>query len=153
LSDLALTLVDGGSGIDLAFTSDGSSLLRDNGLETAVLISLFTDQRVAESELPPGHKSKKGWWGDAFLEKPGDKIGSKIWTFARGKLLPETAAAIQVRARQALEWMIEDGVALTVDVVATLRQEGFIEIVIQIARPDAEDDKFTLFWDGQALKR
>jgi len=150
MSDLALVVTD--NGIDLNLTKE-NSLERDGGLETAVLISLFTDQRVAQSEVPAGLESRRGWWGDEFLETPGDKIGSKIWTFSRGKITTQTAASVQVRAQQALQWMVDDGVAQSVDVVATAETDR-VCIEIAIKRPgETEEDKWAMFWDGQSLKR
>ena len=42
----------------------GADLLSDDGLETAILISLFSDARVRDDELPAGHTWKRGFWGD-----------------------------------------------------------------------------------------
>lgn len=150
MSDLALNLIDP-IGVDLQLGADGT-LVRDDGLETAVIISLFSDQRVAESELPPGVTSRKGWWGDEFLPNPGDQYGSKIWTFARDKSLPQTAGSVQVRAKQALQWMLDDGVASTVEVAAEARGD-IIVFEIKIKQPDGTPSRFVMFWDGQSLRR
>jgi len=151
MTDLALALSDDGTEINLKLTPEGS-LLMEGGLETAVLLSLFTDARVAESELPPGLNSVRGWWGDEFLSNPGDKTGSKLWTFSRDKLNTKTAASIQVRAKQALAWMIDDGTALKVDVTTAVKP-GFIEIIVKITRPSGREDRFAMQWDGQSIKR
>jgi len=151
MGDLALNIVNGC--IDLALTSDGSQLVRDDGLETAVLISLFTDRYLAESELPDGADSQRGWWGDEFLPITGDKIGSKIWAFSRAKINGETASALQVRAKQALNWMIQDGVASKID-VSTQVLATTINIIIKISRPaNGSENLYSLYWDGQSLKR
>ena len=152
MSDLALKLVD--NCINIGLTSDGSQLERDDGLETAVLISLFTDSRLSEAELPDGAISKRGWWGDSFLENEGDKIGSRLWAFLdRSKLDSATAAALQVRAKQSLEWMIEDGVAETVTVESTRDSEG-ITLMVKIKRPNEKAPSvYSVFWDGQSIKR
>lgn len=151
MSDLALKLVD--NCINIGLNSEGSALERDDGLETSVLISLFTDQRVAKSETPDGALSQRGWWGDEFLENTGDKIGSKIWTFLRGKSLNDTASAIRVRAEQSLKWLIDDGVASTVAVVTSIEPDKSIKIEIKIKRPNEENENiYAVYWDGQALK-
>ena len=149
MGDLALNLTD--DGIDLLLKDDSSTLVRDEGLQTAVLISLFTDQRVSEAEVPSGLSSQSGWWGDEFSEIIGDQIGSKIWTFSRGMATTQTAAAIQVRAKQSLDWMIEDGVASQVE-VTTSASKGCINISVKILRPNGDVDRFSVFWDGQEAK-
>jgi len=151
MTDIALGLVDGV--IDI-LTSDSGELVKDNGLETAVLISLFTDQRVSKGQVPSGQISQRGWWADEFLGD-GDAIGSKLWTVTdRGKANQATAVVIQTRAKQALEWMIEDGVAESVDVTAQRVGTFRIDFTVKIKRPGAdEDDIFSLQWDGQELKR
>jgi len=150
MSDIGLLIVN--NCIDLSLSDDGSTLFRDDGLESSILISLFTDQRVSESEVPQGESEQRGWWGDLVSETPGDKTGSKLWTLYRSKLVPGTAQSVQVRAKQALQWMIDDGVASSVDVVTTI-DAGRLLIAVSITKPDNTENKFSMFWDGQNIKR
>ena len=60
----------------------GADLQAEAGLDTAILISLFTDARVREDELPPGHTWRRGWWGDDVEDEP-DITGSKLWLLRR----------------------------------------------------------------------
>jgi phage gp46-like protein len=41
-------------------------LLLTSNIHQAIAISLFTDARVTDEELPEGETSKKGWWADAL---------------------------------------------------------------------------------------
>ena len=52
-------------------------LRHEEGLRSAVLISLFTDRQVGPEELPAGESDRRGWWGDG-LSDDDDKIGSRI---------------------------------------------------------------------------
>lgn len=151
MSDLALKIVD--NCIDIGLNSSGTSMERDDGLESAVLISLFTDRRVSESEIPDGETSHRGWWADEFAEASGDMIGSRLWVYERSKLTTQTAAAIQVRAKQALQWMLDDGVASEIAVTTSLIDKA-IKIEVQIRKPKQNSTNlFSIFWDGQSLKR
>ena len=79
--DLALSF-DNEAGIgDLVIENDDLKI--DEGLETAVLISLYTDARVSDEELPAEEAQKRGWWGDIYPDIPNDQIGSKLWLKAR----------------------------------------------------------------------
>ena len=125
----------------------------DEGLETAILISLFSDQRVTESELPAGHTDKRGYWGDLYPPIQGDKIGSKIWTHERGKASTETLAAIESRIPEALDWLIDDGAAASVSVEGSLDVYKQMFFTIEISRPSGESDRYSLIWDKQELLR
>ena len=149
MSDIGLFLIN--NCIDLKL--ENGDLASDSGLETAVLLSLFSDQRAGETELPPGHLNKRGWWGDLFPETTGDRIGSKLWTISRDKASPETSAIAEVRAKQALQWLIDDGVASSVNISAEFDSDKVLRMNITIIRPDQSEDVFGFFWDGQEVKR
>lgn len=150
-------------GQDLGFFNTGNDtvdlkvemgdLAADNGLETAVLISLFTDRFVPLEELPEGETDRRGWWGDHLSEIEGDRIGSKLWTLDRGKLNLETRNRLKDYAAEALAWMIDEGVASDVVTQATLIRGQRIDLEIEIYRPDGDQIPFKFLWDGQELKR
>ena len=85
----------------IAFACDyavaAGDLAADNGLKTAVLISLFTDRlAAADDEIPDGTEDRRGWWGDMPADgsapsgAPPDPIGSRLWLLARAKQSAET---------------------------------------------------------------
>lgn len=91
----------------------GADLLRGDDLATAVLVSLFTDALAADDdEIPDGSGDRRGWWGDAT-------IGSRLWLLTREKLTLDTAARAEGYGREALQWLINDGVAVRADLKAT----------------------------------
>lgn len=92
-------------------------LTNENGLKTAVLMSLFTDKRVSIEEALPDVNSndRKGWWGDQAAQN-GDIIGSKIWLLRRSKATLENVIKMQSYIKDCLQWMLDDGVAAKIDV-------------------------------------
>lgn len=62
--------------IDAAdFVLSGGVLSIDDGLRTAIIISLFTDARAADDDvLPQLGGDRRGWWGDAEPDVEGDQI-------------------------------------------------------------------------------
>jgi phage gp46-like protein len=129
-------------------------LAGDEGLETAVIISLFSDKRISDEEIPDGITDKRGWWGDMFPDIEGDKIGSKLWLVSRGKINAITLANLENYAKDSLQWMIDDGVASYLEVVAAyLSDKKTAVISISIQRPTGETDKFALNWAKQELLR
>ena len=90
----------------------------DDGLETAVIISLFTDRRARDDdELPdPNNPDKRGWWGDLVSEVEDDQIGSRLWLLERSKTMPDILVKAKEYAEEALQWMILDNVAKKIEV-------------------------------------
>lgn len=85
-------------------------LLADGGLESAVMLSLFTGRRV---------DGQRGWWGDTVAVVPGDEFGSRLWTLSREVDRPTVLrACAEEYASEALAWLVEDQVAERVDVIA-----------------------------------
>lgn len=150
MSDIALKLVSSNC-FDLAI-KDGDFEF-DEGLETAVAVSLFTDKRVTEEELPTLETDKRGWWGDMFSEVDQDQIGSRIWTLKRRKRTTETLRLYEDYAKESLDWMIEDGVANSVAVTASYDDNGFLQGEVVIEQPPGNESRFIVLWDEQKLKR
>lgn len=88
-------------------------------LGTAVIVSLFTWGRARPDDiLPDDTDGRRGWWGDNFAEVEGDKIGSRLWIYARSKLTPETISGIKSAVSDALQWMIDDKIVEKIEVAA-----------------------------------
>ncbi|PIR25601.1 MAG: hypothetical protein COX62_01395 [Deltaproteobacteria bacterium CG_4_10_14_0_2_um_filter_43_8] len=146
MSDIGLSLyINNQVVIDLDVLSSGLKL--EDGLRTAVLISLFTDQRAEENELPFGHDDKRGWWGDMISQVEGDEIGSKLWILERNKQTQPTLNDFEQFARKSLEWMIEDGVASNVEVVARYPEREIICLNINITRPSGDAERYEVLWN------
>ena len=68
----------------------------DAGLQTAVLVSLFTDRVASPDFVPPAGspQDRRGWWGDTYRRRP---IGSRLWQLYRAKKSGSTALPNQVK--------------------------------------------------------
>lgn len=131
---------------------DGNDLLADEGLETAVILSLFTDRRLPDGATPPdGTNDPRGWWGD-IGDPDGVQIGSRLWLLWREKMLPKTVSDAVVYCKEALQWMITDGIARVVNVSAERAGLYQISIGIEIIKPAGDALRFAYLWDGQRAK-
>lgn len=126
----------------------GPALGADDGLETAVVLSLFTDRLAADGEAPTA--DRRGWWGDAYAEVAGDRIGSRLWLLMRAKQTAQVLAQAELYCREALQWLIDDGVASAVDVAAEWTRSGVLGLQIVIKRSTAPvaQFRFETFWKG-----
>ena len=125
-------------------------LKRDSGFETAVLISLFTDKRAEDSDkLPNNQIDRRGWWAD-------NNLGSKLWLIEREKLLNEAKTKAEQYSKEALQWLIEEGIAETVLTEAVLvRGETALTLNIQIIQKSGEPIYFKYYynWEAQIARR
>ncbi|MFT9453960.1 phage GP46 family protein [Komagataeibacter saccharivorans] len=142
-------------------------LALDNSLRSAVLVSLFTD-RVAPTQPssddtavgiqspsgPTGAATadRRGWWGDAFADLP---IGSRLWQLRRAVKVGTRAIPREIEdiCTEALQWLVDDGVAASVDISAwwnpTVRTMA--EFSITITEPGNSTPqvfKFSWAWEG-----
>ncbi|WP_439598001.1 phage GP46 family protein [Falsiroseomonas sp.] len=112
----------------------GGEFLTAQALETAVMISLFTEARAAADDvLPQGETDRRGWWGNALGEDP---IGSRLWLLRRAKCLPETLNLARDAIREALAWLVEDGIASKVEVTTSWISPTRMGAAITIHQPD-----------------
>ncbi|WP_443700650.1 phage GP46 family protein [Pseudomonas sp.] len=95
----------------------------ETSLVRAVVISLFTWRRAANDD-PVDDEERFGWWGDSYPTIADDRIGSRLWLLRRVKLTADTQRDAEFYAREALQWLLDDGKVLEVDVI-TERADSF----------------------------
>ncbi|WP_282412251.1 phage GP46 family protein [Pseudomonas sp. PS01299] len=96
-------------------------MIISNSLEAslirAVTISLYTWRR-AETDDPIDDEERYGWWGDSYPSIADDRIGSRLYLLRRVKLTPQTQRDAEVYAREALQWLLDDGEVIAIDIVS-----------------------------------
>lgn len=132
---------------------ENGDLKFDSGLETAVIVSLFSDARVSDEQLPQGATFKRGWFGSKLSNIDQDNIGSRLWTLEREKVLPEVLRKYEDYCREALKWLIEDGIASSIKVQASFNASKQLLGVISIEEPAGATSRFQFLWDGQKIVR
>lgn len=149
MSDVKLTYDSDIGEYDIAVVN--GDLERDDGLETAVVISLFTDRRAADEEIRPGapgnRSDRRGWWADETLPD-GDKIGSLLWLLEREKITPAVLTRAKQYAEDALAWLISDVVAESVVVVVTRTGTYSMVFDVQITQPKNVIHKYKMAWNA-----
>lgn len=152
--DIGLTQQDDGS-FDIAVAN--GDIVTDEGLETSVILSLFNDARASvDDEIPNGSDSvlaRRGFWGDELLNLATGSLGSLLWLSSRDKIIEESIQKMTERARSSLQWMVQDGIAKTLDVNTERSDSDPIDVLISgtITRPDNRDAsfQFSRIWDAQ----
>ncbi|MDH3325181.1 MAG: phage GP46 family protein [Gammaproteobacteria bacterium] len=109
LIDIALT--DRNGMYDISFGADGDFAMTE-GFDTAILMSIFCEQRASESEVPDAIR-RRGWIGNLFYNENGFENGSKMWIHLdQGRVTNNVLNAVKDSATTGLEWLIKDGYAL-----------------------------------------
>ena len=117
-------------------------------LPRSVIISLFTWRRANPDDALPSN-SRQGWWGDTYPVSANDRIGSRLWLLSRSVLTVETVTKAKEYAEEALQWLVDDGVAASVAVIAERNGIDRLDIGVTITRGDAGqiNIRFTNVWD------
>lgn len=149
MTDIALIWHPGTSSADIALVR--GALAVDEGLRTAILISLFTDARARNDDpLPEEGADPRGWWGNGFAEVDGDQIGSRLWLLAREKVLSNVLERARDYARESLQWLIRDGICTSIDMQVEA-QGNRLAIGVTLARPSGPArQRYDFVWEATA---
>lgn len=131
---------------------ESGSLAAGADLRTAVILSLFCDRRAeADDALPDPAGSRRGWWGDALMQRP---IGSRLWLLSREKQMQEVVNRAREYATEALQWLVDDGIVEELAVEAEVVRFGVLGLAARIVRPHAHTEtyKFGYLWQDAALR-
>ncbi len=145
--DVATIAIEGKPDFD--WLMNGAQLAADDGLKSAVIISLFTDRRAADGDvLPTDDSDRRGWFGDDYSPVDGDQIGSHLWLLSREKQRATTLERARAYAAAALSWLKEDGIARSIEVQASWVRPEVLQLEIQIARPNGTTARYRFenFW-------
>lgn len=141
---------------DAVLTVDQSTQLYDfeldeNGdiktsdfFDTAILYSLFGEKRASVSEVVEP-QLRRGWIGNgADFEN-----GSKLWLLSQARLSRETLNRIEDEAEKSLQWMVSDGIAVSIDRAVAGVANGKVTLSITIRRTrDKVVSKFFVLWEN-----
>lgn len=149
MSDIKSVFLSFEQGVDVV--KDSLGLVEDDGLETSVIISLFTDRRANDDDvIPDGSNDRRGWWADEFNDVKNDKIGSRLWLLSREKQLTSVLVRAKQYAEESLKWLVDDGVAETVTVATSIPRSGILGLEVDIRRPQHPITRyrFDTFWSA-----
>ena len=136
---------------DWALGADGD-LDGTRELVSAVAVSLFTD-RLAEPEdvLWDGTTDRRGWWGDMDAADlyGGTPIGSRLWLLHREKQTEDTRQRAEDYIREALAWLIDNQIAVSVDMTVAWFAVGRLgaDVVVVRGPRDSVAVRFERLWD------
>lgn len=105
-------------------------------LHRAAVISLLTWRRAGADD-PLDDAERYGWWGDSFPSQSDDRIGSRLWLLRRRSLTAQTERDARDYAREALQWLLDDGRVTAVE-ISTQRAIDRLEMRVLLTTPEGE---------------
>lgn len=117
-------------------------------LQHAVLMSLFSDRRAEpDDEVPDNTGDRRGWWPDAIQN---DLFGSRLWLLDRAVVTDSTPALVEQYMREALQWMLDDGIATAIETEAERQDKDRVAASVTVRRDETLPDielNFEDIWD------
>lgn len=142
--DLALRYDRSFDAFDLSIDALRADLAQEDTLVTAIMLSLMTDRLAQPGEVPAG-ADRRGWWADAYAQG-GDRFGSRLWLLAREKEIPRTLQRAREYVREALQWLLDDGIADDLQVVVFVPQRGWLVAQVDL-QVDGESRRYRFEWN------
>lgn len=128
----------------------GAQLQSGQDLETAILVSIFTDRvAMTDDAIIDGTNDPRGWWGDTGRAYP---VGSRLWLLERAKQTQETAQLAKDYLLEALQWLIDDGAVGRFDITTQwiAAQPGTLGAWLIAYKPDGTtlNLQYAWTWNG-----
>lgn len=116
----------------------------EEGLDTAVQMSLFSNGRVDNQE---------GYWGDFLADIVDDKLGSTLWSVIKKKNIQATRLEAVASMEAALGWLIDDSIARNVQVEISNTMVNQVEFTVKIENfRDERPTAFSFLWDVHSTR-
>jgi len=128
--------------VKLRTTEDGGAITFSSGqpemecgLSTAIYISLAT---------------RLGWWGNS-VSTVAERIGCECEELEDRALNNKVRLDMEEAARQALKWMVDEGIAASVTVEVSILSPIVLGMEITIAEPSGDPTtlRYKINWQGQ----
>lgn len=128
---------------DLVVDLAAADLAAEDTLLTAVVLSLMCDAEASADDVPVG-EDRRGWWADAFSDVT-QSYGSRLWLLTREKQLPATIARARAFVLEALQWLVDDGLATGVEAVVFAPRMGWLTAQVDITL-DGASRRYRFQW-------
>lgn len=141
-------LVKNDEGIyDIPLTDDGKDLATIDGLETAIIVSVFTYARANSGDVPDSF-NRRGWVGNLLTLLEGYELGSELWVLSQSRINTETLNRGEDFVKRSLQWMLDDGVADTITVTFTQSSVREVEVEIILLKSSNVIGRYITIWNN-----
>ena len=136
--DIDADLVELPGGIyDIQIYFDGDIKTKDS-FDAYIIVALLSDARADESEVPRP-ELRRGWIVNEHT--PDFELGSKVWLYEQRRLTRATINGLQDVAQDALQSMVDEGLAVSIRSVEAVVTTTGVSLVIEILRDNDQVEK------------
>lgn len=119
---------------------------RDDGLESAVYLSVGLDARAKPGDEVDDPNDLRGWWGATY----GLPVGSRLWLLRRKKRTQATLDLAADYTKEALKWMVEDGIVSAVNASAEFDDSRPTQINVTTELVRLDGSRWERYWQNVA---
>ena len=122
----------------------------DNGdfLDSSLLYAILGERRASPSEVPIS-QNRRGWIGN---DGKNFENGSKLWLFEQSRLTRSVLNDIQSAALDALNYLIDDGLATNIEATATIQNNIVILKIDIIVSQSRVETRFFELWNNTGVR-
>jgi phage gp46-like protein len=147
--DIAMSFIPSRTELSTDINMDGSDLKSEKDLETAIILSLFSDRRANPDDILED-EDRRGWWGDTFAEVKNDKFGSRLWLLRRQKITFSVLTRAKQYVNESLKWLVEDKIVKSINAIVEVvgeRPNGVLGIRVEAIKSNGVIKKYDYVWE------
>lgn len=130
---------------DISWTETGDIATAET-LDTYILMCLFEEVRATAAEVPEAN-NRRGWLGNEST--PNFQQGNKAWLFEQERITGTVLAELGPVIRNGLQPLIDDGIAVSVQVETPFLKNGRVCVYINIGRDGSKvERRFYELWNN-----
>ena len=127
---------------DIAF--ENGNIKGVDGLESAILVSLFTDARASSGDVRDP-LMRRGWLGN-ILNEDNRQLGSTLWLADQARADQNTANFLKREVKNCLNWMLEDGIIKYMSIATEIISSYTIKISINLVNNSGASEQYKILF-------
>lgn len=129
MTDDAILTIDPVTGFYDFTLDETGDIATDEFFDTAILYSIFGERRASSDEMVEP-QLRRGWIGNG----PDFENGSKLWLYSQARVTRSVLNSVQDEAEICLQWLVNDGLAVSVDRAVAQLSKGRVILTVTIRR-------------------
>jgi len=131
---------------------DGADFASSEGFESAIAASYFTDSRAPAVQVQEAQK-RRGWVGNILTAIQSRELGGLLWILDQARVTDDTLNFAKSFAQDSLQWLIEDGLARSIQVSVARNGIRGITILTDITTIENTVLRYVTLWRSTDLTR
>ena len=131
---------------------DGADFASAYGFESTIPVSYFTDARASAAQVEEADR-RRGWVGNILYVDEARQLGGLLWLLDQARVTDDTINFGKSYAQGSLQWMIDDGLARSIEINVERDGRRSIQIETDITTVDNTVQRYVTLWRATDLSR